>query len=81
MKKKSKYIPVYTKKQMESDESKFEKAVQSGNPSNLDYSSFKRLFLNDICNNSKLLSDHCLFGIDIKAVSYTHLTLPTIRLV
>lgn len=70
MKKKSKYIPVYTKKQMESDESKFEKAVQSGNPSNLDYSSFKRLFLNDICNNSKLLSDHCLFGIDIKDIGF-----------
>lgn len=47
-----KYIPVYTKKQMEQDEKVFNSSIEQNK---MDLSSFRRLMINDLCNNTNLI--------------------------
>lgn len=47
-----KYVPVYSKKQYEADEKKFDKSIQSGN---VDWNSFQRLMIRDICTNTNII--------------------------
>ena len=46
------YIPVYTKDNYEKDEKTFDKSMETGN---VDWSSFQRLMIRDICTNSKII--------------------------
>ena len=51
-KKKEVYIPVYPEDAYRKDEKSFEKSMKNGN---IDWSSFQRLMIKDICSNSKII--------------------------
>lgn len=46
------YIPVYSEKQKKNDEKIFDKSVQDGN---MNWGSFQRLMLHDLCTNTKII--------------------------
>lgn len=46
------YIPIYTQKSYENDEEKFKLGEKTGN---IDWQSFRRLMIRDICLNSKII--------------------------
>lgn len=47
-----KYVQIYTKSNYENDKKKFEESIEN---EQIDLSSFKRLMINDICKNTKIL--------------------------
>ena len=46
------YVTAYTKTDYEKDEKIFDKSIKTGN---VDFGSFKRLMMRDLCVNSKIL--------------------------
>ena len=49
-----KYVPLYSKSAQMKDEHQFEQSMKSGN---VDWKSFQRLMVKDICANTKII-DH-----------------------
>ena len=72
-KRKNKYVNVYDKKQYNQDEKKFSKSLKENN---IDWSSFKRLMMHDLCINSDILNTGYIGTLTIdqvkKAMKYPH---------
>lgn len=52
-KRKSKYVTAYDQKDYQKDSNNFNKSIDTGKP--VDFSSFKRLMLHDICTNTEII--------------------------
>ena len=57
------YVPVYSAKQKANDEKNFEKSVQDGN---INWGSFQRLMLHDICTNTKIIDSGYIGSVKIE---------------
>lgn len=57
------YVPVYSAKQKANDEKSFEKSVQDGN---INWGSFQRLMLHDICTNTKIIDSGYIGSVKIE---------------
>lgn len=65
-KKKYKYVTAYNQKQFENDKNNFEKSIQNNEP--VDWSSFQRLVMRDLCMNSKILDTGYIGNIKLEDV-------------
>lgn len=59
---KSKYVSVYDKEKYNKDEKSFNDSINKGK---VDFSAFKRLLINDICNNTNIIETDCIAGISL----------------
>ena len=62
------YVEAYGKQDFQRDEELFSKAEKSGDFSNVDMASFKRLLLNDICLNSEIINTGCIGDVKLEDV-------------
>lgn len=62
-KKKETYVSVYTKDNYTNDEQSFSKSIDSGN---IDFESFKRLMIHDICTNTKIIETGRIGRVSLK---------------
>ena len=58
-------VPIYTKNDYKSDESKFNESLKSGN---LNLDAFKRLMVNDICRHTSIIEDGRIDDISMRDV-------------
>ena len=57
------YVPVYSKKDYKNDEKQFDKSMKDGN---VNWGSFKRLMLHDICTNTNIIDTGCIGNVKIE---------------
>ena len=57
------YVPVYSKKDYKNDEKQFDKSMKDGN---VNWGSFKRLMLHDICTNTQIIDTGCIGNVKIE---------------
>ena len=57
------YVQAYSKKDYDNDEKKFNKSINEGM---VDWSSFQRLMLNDICTNTNIIENGCIGDVKIE---------------
>lgn len=62
-KQKYKYVDMYSKMNVATDEKKFSEAMQNGV---VDFSSFKRLMINDLCWNTSIINDGCIGNVKLE---------------
>lgn len=58
-------VPIYTKAQKETDEQVFTNALDKDK---IDWSSFSRLMINDLCINTEILNDNSIGGIKMREI-------------
>jgi len=58
-------VPIYTKEQHDKDEKVFSESIKK---KQIDWSSFSRLMVNDLCVNTEILNDHSIGGIKLKDI-------------
>lgn len=58
-------VPIYTKSDYKNDEDKFDKSIEAGK---VDYNSFKRLMMHDLCTNTSVIETGCIGNIDLTDV-------------
>ena len=58
-----KYVSVYSKKQYDNDEKQFKKSMKSGD---VNWGSFKRLMLSDICTNTNVIESGCIGNVKLE---------------
>lgn len=63
-------IAIYNKSDYQRDEAKFVEAEKSGNIEKVDWSSFTRLVMSDICANSNIIETGCLCDIKLEDVRH-----------
>ena len=59
------YVTAYTENDYKKDEKIFDKSMETGK---VDFGSFKRLMMHDLCTNSKILKTGCIGHIDMRDV-------------
>jgi hypothetical protein len=64
--KKTQYVTVYNKKDYQKDEKSFNDSVNNNQP--IDFGSFKRLMLSDICTNTEIIETGCIGAVKIEDV-------------
>ena len=62
--KKTQYVTVYNKKDYQKDEKSFNDSANNNKP--IDFSSFKRLMLSDICTNTEIIETGCIGAVKIE---------------
>lgn len=65
-KSKEMYVPIYSKSQYEQDEKNFDKSMETGN---INFNSFKRLMIRDICTNSKIIETGYIGNVKLEDAS------------
>lgn len=64
---KYKYVPVYNEKDYQRDESTFNKSVEEGK---IDWSSFRRLLVSDICTNTQIIDTGYVGEIKLEDIQF-----------
>lgn len=59
------YVPVYTKSDFQRDEKSFNQSIKTGN---VDFSSFQRLMMNDLCTNTSILNTYCIGDVNVSDI-------------
>ena len=59
----TKYVQVYSKKDYKNDDRQFDKSMKDGN---VNWGSFKRLMLHDICTNTQIIDTGCIGNVKIE---------------
>lgn len=64
----TKQITIYDKDDYERDNKSFNNSINNGTP--IDFNSFKRLMVHDLCTNSEILYDKCVGGITLDKIEF-----------
>lgn len=64
------YVKLYDDLDAAKDEAEFEKSIQDGDVSNVDWSSFKRLMFRDVCLNTNIIEDGHLGRLKLEDVAF-----------
>ena len=63
--KNTKDIPIYTESDYKNDQDKFEQSMKTGK---MDFSTFQRLMIRDICTNTSIIETGCIGDVSLKDV-------------
>ena len=61
----TKYVSIYTESDYKNDQDKFEQSMKTGK---VDFSSFQRLMINDICTNTSVIETGCIGDVNLRDV-------------